>query len=88
MKFFVISIVTEHYITVSNSVEFAISLRFRFLWMSQLYIILNWEGKQDYFSYLLQQLPFEKWNVRTADSGVPRNAKKADDQKVRSKRLV
>ena len=61
MKFFVISIVTEHDITVSNSVEFAISLRFQFLWMSQLYIILNWEGKQDHFSYLLQQLPFEKW---------------------------
>jgi len=52
--FFLISIVTDHDITESNSFELAISLRFRFLWMSQLYIIVNWEGKQYHFSYLLQ----------------------------------
>jgi len=52
--FFLISIVTDHDITESNSFELAISLRFRFLWMSQLYIIVNLEGKQYHFGYLLQ----------------------------------
>ena len=54
MAFFFISIVTDRQITEPNSFEFAINLRLVIFWILQLYIILNWEGKQYEITYLPQ----------------------------------
>lgn len=55
--------------------------------MSQLCIILNWEGKQYKIIVTLRfrlvtyhgRVPFEKWKLQIERFGVSRNSKKTDD---------